>query len=292
MRVLSKIGCFLIGTVYDRILRPFPTTVRIETTNRCNSHCVICPHQKMTRPLTTMSEELYRKIIDECSEHKLKTIHLHNFGEPLLDKDLFKRITYAKAKGISHVKIFSNGSLLNASNITALLDSGLDEIKISIDGADRLEYESIRVGLKYDVVIANIKELIAQREKRALKHPKTLVACCTTSNRAKSMDNLKDIVDGYSFGKLHNWGDQNVSPAGACRKPCYRVWSTFTILADGDVCLCCLDFDGKVNLGNLATQTSISGIWNSDLYKKVRRMHKTAAQADIPICMHCSKSFF
>jgi len=292
MGFLSKIGCSVVGAVYDRILKPFPTTVRIETTNRCNSQCVICPHQKMTRPITTMNEELFRKIIDECSEYRLKTIHLHNFGEPLLDSNLFDKITYAKKKGIKHIKIFSNGSLLNSTNIQKVLDSGLDEIKISIDGADKLEYESIRVGLKYDVVVANIKNLANQRQKSGGGLPKIVVACCTTSNRNKSMDNLKDIVNGYSFGKLHNWGDQNTCIPNTVRKPCYRVWSTFTILATGDVCLCCLDFDGKVNLGSLSANTSICDIWNSELYRSVRLMHKSADQANIAICRNCSKSFF
>lgn len=291
MRVLDTLNCTLIGTLYDRLLKRFPGTIRIETTNQCNARCVICPRKDMTRPVSIMNREMFARIVDECADHKLKTLHMHNFGEPLLDRSLFDRIGYAKQKGIRHVKIFSNGSLLNKDNAARLLDSGLDEIKVSIDGADRQEYESIRVGLKYGTVIENIRGLANERNRRGLKRPKILVACCTTSDRTRSMDNLKGLVDGYSFGRLHNWGDQGGRNRSLCRKPCYRIWSTFTILADGSVSLCCLDFDGKIILGSLAEGASITQIWTNERYRRMRQLHRSGNQSDISICRTCTKSF-
>ena len=106
----------------------------------------------MRRPIQQMDQALFEQIVDECAAWGCREIHLHNFGEPLLDDRLEDRIRYAKQKGIATVKIFSNGSLLNEPRARGLIDAGLDEIKISFDGASKEEFERIRFPLKFDVV--------------------------------------------------------------------------------------------------------------------------------------------
>lgn len=291
MKIADSLVCGTLGAILNMTMGRFPAVVRVETTNNCNARCRICPHLEMTRPVTVMDEDLYRSIIDECAANKCHTVHLHNFGEPLLDKALPERISYAKHKGIGKVKIFSNGSLLSGETATRLLQSGLDEIKISLDGRDKEEFESIRVGLNYDKVVSNIHKFIQMRASKGLKSPRVVASCCTTSDRSRSEDNLKDVVDKYSFGRLHNWAGHSEARPGSIRKPCSRVWRTFTILANGDVALCCLDYDGKVVLGNMKKDGSITRIWKNARYAKMRHLHSTGAQGLIGICDNCSKSF-
>jgi hypothetical protein len=62
-------------------------------------------------------------------------------------------------------------------------------------------------------------------------------------------------------------------------------------LANGDVALCCLDYDGQFLLGHLDADTSIGEIWKGAAYKDVRLRHKQARQAEIHLCRHCTKSF-
>jgi len=292
MGFLDKFMCRVIGATYDAILGGFPPTVRIETTNRCNARCTICPHSRMERESGTMDDELYRSLVDECAARGCNTLHLHNFGEPLLDPDLPERIAYAKGKGIGKVKIFTNGSLLSGSRAQALLESGLDEIKVSIDGADGEEFESIRLGLRYNRVVSNVDAFVRLRNEKNRTRPRVTVACCSTSNREQSQDRLGAVVDEYDFTRIHNWGDQDESGRRRIRKPCSRVWRTFTVLWNGDVALCCLDYDGKVILGNLTQDGSIAKVWKNSRYRDVRAHHRSAEQDRISICEHCSKSFF
>jgi len=295
---LSKISCSVIGSIFDLAKRHFPNTIRIETTNACNAKCVICPHRKMQRPISYMGDDLFNRIIDECAEYSCSNVHLHNFGEPLLDKNLSKRIRYAKKKGIKRVIIFSNGSLLTAQRANELMDAGLDEIKISFDGATKQEFEDIRFPLKFDTVVTNIKELV--RVRNLNKFPlKISVACHSTSDKDETMRSLENCVDEFCFGKVHNWADSEgprsagiqIPLRSTIRKPCSRVWRTFTMLSNGDVALCCLDYEGKVVLGNVST-ASIFEIWNSKSYNQLRLFHKTAQQDQITICKNCSKSFW
>jgi MoaA/NifB/PqqE/SkfB family radical SAM enzyme len=285
----SKILCRALGAGMDLIKGGFPAVVRLETTNACNARCIICPHRDMQRPITTMGDDLYRRLIDECAAAGCREVHLHNFGEPLLDKRIEERIAYAKQKGIRRVKIFCNGSLLNADRARKLIESGLDEIKISMDGAGREEFERIRTPLKYDAVVQNVVALVKLRNAMQAKL-RVRVACCSTTDKEATMQALEKVVDKFAFGKIHNWGGQ--TPAGKrIRKPCSRLWRTFTVLAGGEVALCCLDYDGQRILGRVDNGHSIREVWNGPMYREVRRLHRTAEQHEIPLCANCTKAF-
>ena len=291
MRLISKAVCKAVGTVFDWIRPGFPETVRVETTNACNARCVICPHKSMERAVQRMDDRLYERIVDECAEGGCREMHLHNFGEPLLDRHLEDRIRHAKQRGVPRVKIFSNGSLLSEDRARGLIRAGLDEIKISIDGASKEEFERIRYPLKFDRVIENIRTLVAVRNAEQAKLS-IQVACCSTSDKTATMATLEGIVDRFSFGKIHNWacGEDTVG-AGGVRKPCSRLWRTFTVLANGDVSLCCLDYDGRHVIGRLDEGVSIREIWNSSAYQRLRDLHSSASQTAIDLCASCTKSF-
>jgi len=288
----SKTACNIIGSGLSLSCGRFPAVVRIETTNACNAKCIICPHSEIKRPIRRMDDDLFTRIIDECAYYGCKETHLHNFGEPMLDKHLEDRVRYAKDSGLAKVKIFSNGSLLSEDRARALIEAGLDEIKISFDGATREEFEQIRVPLKFDDVVENIRGLVRLRN-QLQSEMRIRVACCSTSDKQGTMQSLEEIVDGFSFGKIHNWaGDASTNGRGKIRKPCSRLWRTFTILANGDVALCCLDYDGEYLLGHLDAATSIRDVWTGDAYREVRARHKAARQAEIHLCSHCTKSFW
>ncbi len=290
-RVASSLTCRTIGGAFDLARRRFPDVVRVETTNACNARCTICPHRRMQRPIRRMDDQRFAQIVDECARHGCREIHLHNFGEPLLDRSLEERIRYAKRRRLKKVKIFSNGSLIDAGRARGLVAAGLDEIKISIDGATREEFERIRFPLKFDKVIQNIKDLVAVRND-AQSDLTIRVACCSTSDKNGTMRSLEEIVDGFSFGKVHNWASGDFPTNGRrIRKPCSRLWRTFTILSNGGVALCCLDYDGNLLLGKVGDGASILEIWNGDAYRRVRQKHKDARQAEISLCSRCSKSF-
>ena len=99
----------------------------------------------------------------------LERVVLHGLGEPLLNKDLPRMISYLKERG-TYVLFNSNGILLNAKRGQALIDAGLDEYRLSMDGASRETYATVRGVDAFDKVWRNIKAFLAlQREQRASK---------------------------------------------------------------------------------------------------------------------------
>ncbi|MBM4025689.1 MAG: radical SAM protein [Planctomycetes bacterium] len=288
--LVSRLLCATIGTAYDASLRDFPNVVRIESTNACNAQCIICPHHRMSRPIERIERSLCERIIKECAENQCREIHLHNFGEPFLDTRLETFVKYAKDRGVEKVKVFSNGAIISEERARGVLQAGIDEIKISFDGATEEEFERIRTPLKFGAVVANTVRLVELRDELA-SPARIKVACCSTTDKSQTMGMLAAKVDGFSFGKIHNWGgDGGEQKQSAVRKPCSRLWRTFTILADGNVSLCCLDYNGVVTLGNVS-KDSIKDIWGSRQYKSIRALHQTARQEEIALCAHCSKAF-
>lgn len=294
MLAITAIGRFagtLTGTAMDLLRRTFPPVVRVETTNHCNAACTFCPRESIGRPKTFMEDSLFEKIVRECGAHGIKTLHLHNFGEPLLDKKLPERVKLAKELGVKKVKIFCNGALLRGEMAERLLSAGLDEIKISIDGANAKEFNDLRVGLQHQQVVENTRNFRKLRDERGAT-TQVVAACTVTTDKDETETLLKDVVDAIDYAKLHNWaGGRKLLGNAKVRRPCDRLWRTMTILVNGDVSLCCLDYSGKEILGNVNEKT-LKEIWNNERYQELRKLHIASQQEKIALCNNCSKCFY
>jgi MoaA/NifB/PqqE/SkfB family radical SAM enzyme len=263
-----------------------PEIVQIESTNICNAKCVFCPRDDMHRKQGIMSFELFTKIVDECAALGITHVRVHNYGEPFVDKKLVDKVRYAKQKGIKEVGMISNGSLITEAVARGMIDAGLDAINISVDASGKEVFESTRVGLKYDTVIANIERLVRLRADSGKRRPKLILSFVRQNNSADEqafIEHWRKIADKIHITDLHNWGG-TLHQQSDVNYPCYRPWLTFTVLWDGRVALCCADFDGHTVLGDLNTH-SIQDIWNNDAYRAVRREHLESGGPDV--CRSC-----
>ena len=275
----------LLATGRDRAPR-MPEIVQIESTNICNAKCVFCPRDEMHRRQGIMSFELFRKIVDECAALGITHVRVHNYGEPFIDRQLVEKVRYAKQKGIKEVGMISNGSLITEQVARGMIEAGLDAINISVDAAGKEVFESTRIGLKYDKVIANIERLVRIRAESwqapaqadpVLRPPEQL------ADEQAFIEHWRAIADKIHITDLHNWAG-TLNTESDVNYPCYRPWLTFTVLWDGRVSLCCADFDGRTILGDLNT-SSIAEIWNAEPYRDARRQHLESGGPDI--CRAC-----
>ena len=275
----------LLATGRDRAPR-MPDIVQIESTNICNAKCVFCPRDEMHRRQGIMTVELFRKIVDECADLGITHIRMHNYGEAFIDRKLVEKVRYAKQKGIREVGMISNGSLITEPVARGMIDAGLDAINISVDASGKEVFESTRIGLKYDKVIANIERLVRLRDESGKRRPKLILSFVRQNNSADEqafIEHWGSIADKIHVTDLHNWAG-TLNKESDVNFPCYRPWLTFTVLWDGRVSLCCADFDGRTILGNLNTH-SIADVWNAEPYRNARRQHLESGGPDI--CRAC-----
>ncbi|MEW5984936.1 MAG: radical SAM/SPASM domain-containing protein [Acidobacteriota bacterium] len=263
-----------------------PEIVQIESTNICNAKCTFCPRDDMERKQGIMEMHLFRKVVDECARLGISHVRLHNYGEAFLDKRLPEKIKYAKQVGIPEVGVITNGSVLGEPVARAVVESGLDAINISLDAAGKQTFETTRIGLKYDKVMANVEGLVRIRREFGRSRPKLILSFVRQNNSAEEqafIDRWSAIADKIHVTELHNWAG-TLHSRSEVSFPCYRQWLTFTVLWDGRVSLCCADFDGRVTLGDVR-HASIEEIWNGDAYVRVRRAHLESGGPDI--CRQC-----
>lgn len=266
--------------------------VKIETTNACNGYCDYCPRHLMQRSIGFMDEGLYKRIVDECADIGIRNFHLQNYGEPLLDPQLIKRISYAKEKKIDNVTIFTNGLLLSEDMSEKLIKAGLDDICVSIDPPVKfLDDNRKRTGLSYEKISENIKNLSLIKGRLTVKKPRIIITATTLDKGNPNIPEFKNkwlsYVDKVIISPVHNWGGKNTLEEKKELKPCLRLWFTLTILWDGRVSLCCVDYDGRYIMGDVK-DSSIKSIWNSERYRSLRMQNLKGCYENNILCKDCT----
>lgn len=271
-----------------------PFRVMIENTNFCNANCVFCTHRKMERAKGIIEFSLFRNIIDECKSLGINYITIYGFGEPLIDTNFPKKVEYAKSKGIERVTTNTNGFLLDDKKSLEIINAGLDEICISIDAATSGTYKKIQRGLNFNTVEKNILSFIRLRDRLGQEKPIVILSYVEFEMNKREttqyISKWKNVVDYVSISQIHNWaGDvkvSNISNSTEVRYPCRLLWTDMVVNWNGDVPLCCIDYEGKLILGNVKT-LSLKEIWSGKQLMKIREHHKNREFDKISLCARC-----
>ncbi|AXK79045.1 radical SAM/SPASM domain-containing protein [Pseudolabrys taiwanensis] len=135
-----------------------PIKLDIENVSRCNFRCTMCQVSDWPKGQRSTDMPLagFKRLLDE--QYGVIEIKLQGMGEPLLQRDdYFEMLKYARGREI-WVRTTTNASLLHLKeNYKRLIDCDPNEIQISIDGADKKTFESIRRQSDFDRVISNCK---------------------------------------------------------------------------------------------------------------------------------------
>lgn len=280
----------------------FPKFFEIDTVHACNARCVMCPVWKEPRKGGFMSNELFSKIVDEMKNYSdwINTVCLSRDGEPLLDKNIARKIKMLKDIGIKKVTLSTNASLLDEKKAKELIEAGLNDIMFSVDGATKETFEAIRKGLNFEEVRDNILRFIKLRDEYGEKPSIRIRMVLQEKNKNEGEDFKKfwkgkvRKQDTVYAKEMHSWGNQIENyekKEGEIEKyskvPCISPWSTMIIHFNGLVPLCGSDFDNKIILGNLNEQT-MKGVWNSEEADKIRKIHKEGRRNEIPLCIGCN----
>jgi radical SAM protein with 4Fe4S-binding SPASM domain len=325
-KLIKKAGhltSWLIFYYFKSARPPIPDTVYIDpVVNICNLHCSFCPTgiNKLNYDKSMMLLDTFKTIIKKMPG--LKRIFLFHWGEPFLNPDIFKFIKYAKERNIK-ATIHSNFSLdRDDSFFTDIVESGLNYLTLSIDGASKDTYSKCRFGGDFNLVISNIKRLT--QAKRQLKSTKPVITwkfIVTRLNEgeiklAKIM--AKDL--GINFQPewiwLYDLPDAELDDTIEQRKelwlpkdrefvldcytdkcksplyeqPCRQLFSTLYISPDGKVFPCCYMTDMSNVFGDLL-KDSIDEIWNNSKYLYSRSLFLSKeyrGPREQTVCLGCN----
>lgn len=290
-----------------------PASVQIQTIDRCNASCVMCPYSSSgkTAAANSMDDGLYRRILDEIREAGgVRSIMLMLQNEPLLDRKFADRVRVARqllGRGV-RIGTVTNGAPLTAAAIEELAASGIDHVSVSIDAVREQTYARIRPGLDFRRIVANTVSLIGRLGPRRVsvkflrqrdnegeenafasywRRQGVRVVFSQLTNRAGSLESYERIKNRRpeAWKRLVHPVMSRLIPA------CPLPFTSMNVLWDGRVITCCNDWGPRDTVGDLSRQT-LRQVWKGDKINRYRHLLWTGQTAESPVCADCSLSRF
>jgi MoaA/NifB/PqqE/SkfB family radical SAM enzyme len=328
----KKTANFLLNGFEKRLQRErllsYPYFILIDPTNICNLRCPLCPtwQDVKSRPKGKMEIRRFQKIMEEVGPY-LFAVYFCNWGEPLINPDFVDMI--AKSKKYNLVACFStNLNLLPGDSAKRLVDSGIDIIVISLDGASQETYSRYRVGGDISAVYNNLDRLLSYRT-RATGFPLIVWQFIVNKYNEHEIESAAAIAREMgimfmpammrtSMGKelllpLHErvkdmkeWRPANlkyyrynyeINPGTrTSQKSCKWLWTSSVVNWDGSISPCCAVFERTWDFGscysNLPNSRTFHQAWNSPRYilarKLVAAFMKEGQKTD-PLVHHAEK---
>ena len=286
-----------------------PKYLTLELTNNCNAGCTFCPQPIiMTRTKGILKEPIFERVLDICKKHQVSMVMLGGLGEPFVDKKIVDKIIRLREIGVQ-VNATTNGSMFRHVDLDQLIKSGVELLSISMDAINTDYLREIKPDITETVedMEAAVKELYDRRNKLGSSTPKLVMRYQLTqsSNNYEDKDaeteeimkRAKNICDEVVIRKQHDWlgtmteetsyeDDQRQIPNE--ENVCNYLVNTMNITWNGDISLCCMDFDNKVILGNIMTE-KVEDIFNSDHLKNARNQYVAGTIKNHEFCGMCYK---
>jgi MoaA/NifB/PqqE/SkfB family radical SAM enzyme len=140
--------------------------IYVEPTNRCNLNCVTCIRHSWEESFEDLAWPAYKALIDGLADFPdAKTIAFAGFGESLCHPRFPEMVGFAHESG-RRTEMTSNAMLLSSSMAERLVDAGLDQFTVSIDGTSSESLSAVRPGASLEKIIENVKELRRRSEKK------------------------------------------------------------------------------------------------------------------------------
>jgi len=188
-RIRSRIDASFLS---EKVLA-FPTKYFFGVSMACDIHCPYCPRQYYTDEVKSgfMDYDDFLKILPwlEYADEAF----LFGLGEPFLHPRFFDFLKAAKETGV-RVGTSSHGMSLDPETIRRIVEIGLDELAVSIDGANRETFETLRAGAGFDTVKDNIQNLQEIKKQKGADKPEVHVAMAVSSHNVRQMTGVVKLA--------------------------------------------------------------------------------------------------
>jgi len=311
-------------TAKKDVLKSRPCRLMIDTCNACVLKCPLCPTGKGEKGRTkaVMGFDDFRRVIDEVKDY-LYEVDLYNWGEPLLNKDIFRMIEYAHKCDIK-TKISTNLNYFPKDYEKRIVSSGLDSLMMSIDGASQETYQVYRKGGDFRKVIGNIRKIVAEKKRQGSRKPLLIWQFIVMKHNEHELPKVKRMIkelgvdilkveavrsdmgkeifesDQQKIEKSREWlpKDEKLSRFNyknrqkkVRKRSCIFLWSMPVVNSNGSVSPCCSVYPEKFDFGN-AFRDGLLKVWNNRFYTSSRRIVSGKEMKMFTVCAYCTKHGF
>lgn len=286
-------------------LRSRPFIMFLEVNNICNLHCPFCLTGKgktADRPRRNMTLSEMKQAIRDLSPY-LYFIQLYNWGEPLLNPDLFDFIRYAHEQRI-FTMASSNMNFVRPEIAEQLVESNLDYFIAAIDGFSENSYLKYRHGGNFKKAIHNLEAVTRTRTERGRVHPFIEWQYVVFKHNEHEINAARKFSEQIGIDYFHPIPGYIEDPQWTTTLPeyqadlgrpesvagCKRPWTHFNVRADGGVAACCYEYYRKDDFGNIF-QTPFGEVWNNEMFSIARKVLakglRSAPRHPRTICHKC-----
>lgn len=301
---IGKIGRFYPATKFKKI----PDQIIIELTNACNLRCPVCPtHFAMKRARGFMDFGLYKSIIDEFKNKKTKPeIAMFFAGEPMLHPEVDKFIKYAAQNG-HKTFISTNATRLSKNLSEKLIRADLSGIYLCLEGITKKSHEAYRQGSNFEEVKKNIEDFIAIKKELASEKLNVTIQTLLTSFSENEVEDIEQWAKNIGANAINlktlSMGSYTTEEMKEKYKYLLPTKKKFlrkssdinktlcswplryaVVYWNGELGLCCTDFDNAVKLGNIKENGFLNTFFSDGVVKK----RKLGFQKSFNLCKKCS----
>jgi len=231
---------------------------------------------------------------------------LDDYGEPTLNKELPKMIAYAKEKDVAErIMLVTNGTLLNPQLNKAIVEAGLDEIKISVEAIDERKFQKITsFKINMDRFISNIRDLYENKNNLYVFIKTVDIALEGKVDEQRFYSIFNPISDSMDIEHIipHSthpeeiqlqtmgiptFSDTTISGKKAKDKSiCPHLMYYLAITPSGDVYPCSNGKRSRYFLGNVEKE-ELTKIWKSPYLRKLRIANIIGERKNVGKCLEC-----
>ena len=261
----------------------------------CNAACTFCPYPTLERQGTRMPDDLIEKIVGDLTAVPREVrfiIAPHKVSEPFLDVRLFDIPDLISTK-------LPNAGIYLSSNVAALTEKKMDDLgrhtnigilTLSINSDDPEEYEAV-MKIPFERTLSRLVALHERALAGAFSFPIRITRVTAGRDSDQSfLDWSKAHFPAFqaTIFPRNDWIGTAVTPGAhdlVPDAPCHR-WFDLSIMATGDVALCCMDGKGEYPKGNVRTRHVLE-VYNQPQLIELRKTLISRKQAGDP-CNRCT----
>src|SRR5688572_4732889 len=159
----------------------------------------MCEISYWTEPGGDLEIEKLRTMLDHLP--RLRRVDLTGIGEALMNRGFFKALKLLKSRGL-YVTLNDNFTMMTEEAARRIIELGVNQIFISLDGATKQTYEQIRVGANFEKVIGNARRLVQIKKEMGKKRPEVKVNAVVSSDNYREIPDIVDLADDLGIGMV------------------------------------------------------------------------------------------
>ena len=273
-----------------------PPKLSVELTNYCNLACPYCSSPKKLRPQGLMDPITFSNLVRQVKECCIPWISLVGNGEPTLHRK-FPSYVRQLATATKFLELTTNWQRVDEEIIYSVLQAPVNLMHVSLDGGNKEEYESVRIGGKFESLLQNLtllKQLKKETHSSTLINIRVMLLPSQYGDEQRLLNFWRSYGDVVSKQYVLNFGDSSSYGYENTYKQDARCTLPFKIVDvnwNGNVPLCSYSRRQTGNphglpIGNI-NENSLREIWNGPIISQYREGHRYRKEELIPICKSC-----